>query len=129
MMLMLLLTALMYPTYLFTLEEDQVPSGYLRPWSYEEAFVRHSRDYGVPEQRARDIIWCESRGKAEARNYQAVVGVDIGYWQLNSYYWEVPMAERGWDIYNPEHNLEAGFWLYSVQGSDPWNWSAHCWGP
>lgn len=83
--------------------------------------------YGVNERLASEIIRCESGYRPEARNTKAKVGVDIGYWQLNSYYWEEEMLSRGWDIYNPVDNLEAGFWLLAQQGSTPWNWSKHCW--
>lgn len=76
---------------------------------------------------ARRIIKCESNFKADAVNNQAKVGQDIGYFQLNSYFWKDTMLDMGWNIYNPLDNLEAGFWLLSKQGSSPWIWSEHCW--
>lgn len=95
------------------------------PTVYEKIHTL-SKKYGVPEQVAIDIMRCESKLNPMAVNHQAVVGKDIGYWQLNSYYWEEEMLRLGWDIYNPDDNLEAGFWLYSKQGAQPWSWSAHC---
>jgi soluble lytic murein transglycosylase-like protein len=97
------------------------------PMTVESSITFYAEEYGVDEQLARDIIYCESRFLEDARNYDAVVGEDVGLFQLNSYYWQYVMAEKGWDIYNTKDNIEAGMWLLSVEGSTPWNWSKFCW--
>jgi len=98
------------------------------PMTIESSITFYADEYGVDEQLARDIIYCESRFLEDARNYDAVVGEDVGLFQLNSYYWQKIMAERGWDIYNTKDNIEAGMWLLSVEGPTPWSWSFHCHG-
>ena len=77
------------------------------------------------------IIKCESGGKAYAKNINYRDGVpwseDIGYWQINDYYHRESLLELGWDIYKPEDNLEAGFFLMKTQGVQPWDASKFCW--
>lgn len=98
-----------------------------KTYTTDEYITLFAEKYAVSEGLARRIIKCESNFDENARNYNAKVGVDIGYFQLNSYYWEGHMRKLGWNIYNPVQNLEAGFWLLSKQGSQPWVWSKHCW--
>jgi soluble lytic murein transglycosylase-like protein len=102
----------------------------------EEKIEVLSAKYGVPVARAKAIIWCESKTKPDAvrKNYRVdsngesyVWSRDIGYWQLNTYWQGNAMARMGYNIYNPEQNLEAGFVLYSKEGSKPWKWSEWCW--
>jgi hypothetical protein len=95
--------------------------------TFDSEIKRLSEKYKVEEKTARAIIWCESRNISTAVNRQAVVGIDVGYWQLNTYFWEVEMRNRGWNIYDKWDNLEAGFWLVSVSGLKPWKWSEPCW--
>lgn len=33
----------------------------------------------------------------------------------------------GWDIDDPNDNLEAGFWILSNYGTQPWSASKACW--
>jgi len=99
----------------------------IRPLTINQLITLYSEEYKVDEKLARDIIHCESRFKPYALNIKAVVGEDVGLFQLNSYYWQEQMALNGWDIYNVEDNIEAGMWLLSKSGSDPWIWSEHCW--
>ena len=99
----------------------------VRPLSISQLITLYSEEYEVNEKLARDIIHCESRFKPYALNKKAVVGEDVGLFQLNSYYWQEQMALNGWDIYDVEDNIEAGMWLLSKSGSDPWIWSYGCW--
>ena len=98
-----------------------------RPLSIDQLITHHSTKYGVDEKLARDIIYCESRFYPDALNKKALVGEDVGLFQLNSHYWQETMALNGWDIYNTEDNIEAGIWLLSIEGSRPWYPSEHCW--
>ena len=88
---------------------------------------RLSIKYHQNELLARKIIYCESRSIPSARNLQAVVGVDVGYWQINTFYHLAGAKVVGLDIYNQWENLEYGFILLSNQGTRPWNWSKPCW--
>ena len=92
-----------------------------------ETIERLARKYHQSVKVAKAIIHCESKGKQSARNYQAVVGVDIGMWQLNSYYHSKSAARMGFDIYKSADNLEYGFVLLSEQGLLPWSASKYCW--
>ena len=73
------------------------------------------------------IIECESHGQQSARNYKAVVGVDVGLMQLNTYFHQKQAAQEGLDIYTEAGNLTYGFELMKAQGSKPWYWSKGCW--
>lgn len=90
-----------------------------------------SEKYGVSQAISERIIQCESGGVAEAKNINYIDGIpwseDVGYWQINNYFHEESLALLGWDIYNPEDNLEAGFFLLSTQGLQPWDASSFCW--
>lgn len=93
----------------------------------------YSNQYGVSEKDARDIMWCESRIKPFAVNHNktkdgVIWSTDVGYWQLNDYYWEEYLLNLGWDIHDPIQNLEAGFYIMSVYGKDPWVASNNCHG-
>lgn len=98
-----------------------------RPLSINQLISLYSEKYKVDEKLALDIIRCESSFNPYALNKKAVIGEDVGLFQLNSYYWQEEMALHGWDIYNVEDNIEAGMWLLSKSGSKPWKWSEHCW--
>jgi hypothetical protein len=52
------------------------------------AIHRLALNYHLEEKETeiRRILKCESNNNQEARNYHAAVGVDIGIFQLNSYY-------------------------------------------
>lgn len=108
-------------------EQDDIHEQVVEIVNIDKIITLLSYEYMVDEQLARRIIMCESSFNPDARNYNAKVGVDIGYFQINSHYWEAKMLEMGWDIYNPYDNLRAGFWLLSKQGTQPWFWSKHCW--
>ena len=100
---------------------------YIRPEESVDSLITvYAKRYGIDEQLARDIIRCESNFHEDAINKKAVVGEDVGIFQLNSYYWQDYMAERGWDIYNTKDNIQAGMWLLSTDGVKHWSWSAHC---
>lgn len=90
-------------------------------------------EYSVNESLARRIMSCESGLKSSALNVNYRDGIawskDHGYWQINDFHWETYMNERGWDIYNPDHNLEAGFWMLQTYGKEPWSASAKCHSP
>ena len=98
-----------------------------RPLSINQLIAHYSGKYNVNEKLARDIIYCESNFNPYALNVKAVIGEDVGLFQLNSHYWQETMALNGWDIYDIEDNIEVGMWLLSKSGSVPWNWSKACW--
>jgi len=99
----------------------------MRPLTIDQLITHYSDKYNVDESLARNIIFCESGFDPNALNTNAVVGEDVGLFQLNSYYWQKQMALNGWNIYIVEENIEAGMWLLSTEGSQPWLWSKKCW--
>lgn len=53
---------------------------------------------------------------------------DIGMYQINEH-WNGEEAKRlGFDIYTLEGNTKMALYLYKTRGTQPWNWSKHCWG-
>lgn len=95
--------------------------------TFDSEVSRLALKYNQDETLARRIIKCESSNNAHATGTRAVVGQDIGYWQINSYFHEKPALKMGYDIYNWEDNLEYGFILLSNEGTRPWNASKYCW--
>jgi hypothetical protein len=93
-------------------ELDRLVERYDLP--YEAAFVK-------------ELIRCESSLHAHATGTQAVVGKDIGWMQINTYYHLSDSKKMGLDIYNKWDNLEYGFYLMSKRGLSPWSASKHCW--
>ena len=91
-----------------------------------------SKEYQVSFKIAKAIIWCESRNNPNARYKNLRNGklwsTDVGYWQLNDYYWGDFFLKKGLDIHIPEQNLEAGFILLREKGPQPWYPSNKCHG-
>lgn len=84
------------------------------------------------------IMGCETMGSATAtpdptkyrlnrRKDGSVWSTDLGYWQINDYYWDSFFKKMGLDIHKPQDNLRAGFWIFQHNGTQPWVWSKHCW--
>lgn len=115
------LVALSYPLWV-TAKGVEPP-----PETLEAKITRLSVEYEVDEKVALAIMKCESGLRPEAINVNKNETIDYGLWQINNFYWEDYMFEMGWDIKNPDDNLEAGFYLLSVSGTAPWIWSKHCW--
>jgi hypothetical protein len=95
--------------------------------TYDTEVSRLAIKYGQDEALARKIIFCESTVYSGAVGNHAVVGKDIGYWQINTYFHESDALKMGYNIYKWEDNLEYGFWLLSKQGTQPWSASRGCW--
>ena len=93
----------------------------------QEKIERLSVEYNVNAKLAQQIIWCESSNNPNAIGTQAQIGRDIGYWQINTYYWEQEAFKSGFNIYNSDDNLVFGFILFSKYGSSPWMASSACW--
>lgn len=76
------------------------------------------------------IMRCESGIRPEALGYNYRKGKlhskDWSYWQINDKYWLDYYAKLGFNIKNPEHNLEVGFLLLSTDGVWPWRASFKC---
>ncbi len=87
-----------------------------------------SNKYGIDAQMVKEIIFCESSNKPYAINKNTAIGEDVGYFQINSYYHKAQAKKLGWDIYDPQDNLEYGFWLLNKEGTDHWLSSRKCHG-
>jgi len=86
-----------------------------------------SKEYQVDEKLARRIIRCESANRSDAIN-RGKISTDYSYWQIADIFWKKEMMDLGWDITDPEDNLEAGFYILKTYGSWPWKASLHCHG-
>ena len=86
-----------------------------------------SASHGQSAQLVKKIIECESNFKVDAVNHDAVVGKDIGLFQINTYYHLDNAEKLGYNIFEPEDNLEYGFELLNTAGTTPWKWSKKCW--
>ncbi len=106
---------------------EKTNSGEIPLFSFDGELRRLAIKYGQDEGLARRIIKCESFTYAYATGTKAVVGKDIGYFQINSFYHENRARSLGFNIYDWRDNLEYGFWLLSENGTSPWKASQKCW--
>jgi soluble lytic murein transglycosylase-like protein len=93
----------------------------------ESEINRLSTKYSVDKNLAFAILNCESNLNPNAINVNKNKTIDYSYWQINNYYWSKELSSLGFDITNPEQNLEAGFYLLNKYGSGLWIWSKPCW--
>ena len=56
-----------------------------------------------------------------------VTSHDYGFWQINDFYHETDAKEKGFDIRNPEQNLEYGFILMKESYTQSWKATSGCW--
>lgn len=79
--------------------------------------------------KALGIIYCESRGKAEAIGKNKNSTYDIGLWQFNDKTWEwlVPKLKIKSKRTNPVVSTAVASWLVYNDGWYHWNSSKHCW--
>ena len=73
------------------------------------------------------IIACESSFKPEAKNVNTNGTTDHSYFQINSIHRE-NASHMGYDIEDPEDNIEFGMYLMKTEGTKPWRSSFSCWG-
>jgi len=82
------------------------------------------------------IAKCESLTGHYAKNGQVAVranaskthnSVDIGKYQINSYYWGAKATEMGLNLWDEKDNETFAIWLYGEKGSEPWSASKKCW--
>ncbi len=131
MSLWVLISVILAPSSVFALEIQGrlngsiIPSG-LRSITAEERIPILALIYGVDEDLAWAIIHCESSWRPRALNLNKNLTVDHSYWQVNTV-WIEKMSIIGFDVTNPDQNLEAGFWILSKYGVGPWSASKKCW--
>ena len=83
------------------------------------------------EALALTVIYCESRGYANATGYNTDGSKDQGLFQFNNRtekWLEDDIYNKDLDMYNPETNVKAARWLSYYDGWFHWNSSKHCWG-
>lgn len=95
--------------------------------TFDAELSRLASKYKLDEALVREIIGCESKAYAYATGTKAVIGKDIGFWQINSHFHGASAKKMGLDIYNWEDNLEYGAWLMANEGTWPWKASFFCW--
>jgi len=67
-------------------------------------------------------------GQVLARaNSDKVMSIDVGYYQINLYYWGDKATEKGLDLFDEEDNKKMGEWIFQNYGSEPWNSSGKNW--
>ena len=93
----------------------------------EQKITKLALEYHVNPAVVHAIISCESEYKSSAIGKMAVIGQDIGIWQINSYFHEEAAKERGLNIYNSNDNLRYGMILLFEKGTQPWKASRTCW--
>ena len=93
----------------------------------DQKIDKYATEYHVNPVVARAIISCESGGDPNALGTMAVIGQDIGIWQINDYFHEETANKLGLNIYNQDNNLRYGMILLFEQGTSPWKWSKSCW--
>lgn len=57
-----------------------------------------------------------------------MVGIDVGYFQINTHFHQAAARELGYDITEPAQNVAYGLHLLATRGTAPWSASRHCWG-
>jgi len=65
----------------------------------------------------KDIVW----GK------KANVGIDVGRYQINTFYHLEPSMEMGLDIFKEDDNKKYAEYLYDKNGTQDWSASKKCW--
>lgn len=94
--------------------------------TFDEEISYLSEKYTVNAELALKIIGCESQFQAHATG-SPVIGEDIGYFQINTYFHQTTAENMGLNLFNWRDNLEYGFWLLSTSGTAPFLWSQDCW--
>ena len=74
--------------------------------------------YGTPTHYEKDGVTV-LRGKVNPR--------DIGICQINLDFHGARSEAMGLDVFVEADNIAYANWLYTQQGSTPWNWSKSCW--
>jgi hypothetical protein len=103
-----------------------------KPITFGDKVFAYAFKYGLDRDDIEDamkIMRCESQYKPEALNTKNKDGSwDFGFWQINNKRWEKYLKDRGFNIKDPESNLEAGFYLLSEHGKKLWRPSIKCHG-
>lgn len=93
----------------------------------DQKIDKYADEYHVNSTVVRAIISCESGGDPDAVGTIAVIGKDIGAWQINDHFHEKRANKLGLNIYNQDDNLRYGMVLLFEQGTSPWKASRGCW--
>ena len=83
------------------------------------------------EALALTVMYCESRGYANATGYNTDGSYDQGLFQFNNRtekWLEDDIYNKDLDMYDAETNVKAARWLSFYDGWHHWNSSKHCWG-
>lgn len=67
-------------------------------------------------------------GQVLARsNNDKYKSIDVGYYQINLYYWGDKATARGLNLFDEKDNKAMGEWIFQNYGSEPWNSSGKNW--
>lgn len=100
----------------------------------QDRIYQLSDHYKVDPTLVERIISCESTASSTrvGVNIDKKTGkawsYDIGFWQINNYFHEKEAKDAGFDIYDPQQNLEYGFIMLKKDGAKRhWSASSSCW--
>lgn len=96
------------------------PAAYANATSIEQIVRLAAREFGIPEQRFVDVIWCESKFIPDTTNSSSGA---LGLGQHMPRYW----ADRSIAVYgkvvawdDPVANARVSAWLWATDGSQHW---------
>jgi hypothetical protein len=97
-----------------------------------ETMAAYVRDYYEDTPILANIAFCESRFRhlnEKGEIFRGKVNTDdIGVMQINTKYHLDRAEEMDIDLYSLKGNLEYAKFLYTKEGTTPWNSSRPCWG-
>lgn len=98
-----------------------------KPESIQEIILKEARIAGMDGNRVLKIAMCESNFDSAAIGERAVVGKDLGLFQINSYFHGDRADELGLDLMDAYDNTKFAVMLMRSEGLKPWKASQHCW--
>jgi len=117
---------------------QQPENGFIRPLTEQEGYLlalyRETLQRGL-QYRDFELLVRIARAESNIRQFSGDGDVlrgrqnpmDVGIFQINEKYHLSDAQEIGYDIYLPEGNIKFAVYLYSREGTRPWNWSKWKW--
>jgi len=105
--------------------EEEAKVMYVQQW--QSTIEQYFKQEDVKQ--AMLIVYCESRGKANAVGINKDKSKDKGLWQFNdrTWAWLTPKLNIKGDRFNPELSTAIASWLVYNDGWHHWNSSSACW--
>lgn len=98
----------------------------------EQLIRSYSKEYGINEELAVGMAFCESTLRQFNENGEVLRGIvnsqDVGVFQINEKYHLDTSSDLGLNIYTAPGNIEYAMWLMQKEGVRHWKASRPCWG-